>query len=227
MQEEIVRKEIKLADSIILASDKDDISSLRLDLEINGHKFLFKPPRYKDHLHLIVEHAKILAEIANIQPNLLVPDLELLSTEGKWFDWTKISKKAFSSLSIIDKIENTIFYLIDIENSDIDMSKFKPSFSFLTKNFTYFKERELERIKQYKYNYILEQFSNNATLLDIQRLFAFICLLNELIVKKNIRVLLERVYKLQGNKSAMSPTSSDSSGKNTDGQEDEFILPAL
>jgi len=220
--ESMVLKDIKLEDSVILASDKEGNDLLRFRIQFGDFYFLFKPPSYRKHLQLIISHAKIIAKIASIFPQMLVPDLELLEKEGSWFDWAKLSEKAFMSLEIISMIEDAVFELMDIEHTEVPKDGYKvPIF---TRARGFFDRQYLQNFHNLcRFRYIRNKFEESAKIVDIQKLFTFLCLLNETI-KKNGEFLLRNVYRIQ-KQTMEKPESSSGSGNHMGTIVDMFMMP--
>jgi hypothetical protein len=104
---------ITLDDHVILAVDTDNKELLRFNIKIGDRDFIFKAPTYRQHQHLLVQHAEIIALIANLFPNMLIPDMEMVEKKGLWFDWSKITEKAFYSRVVTKRIEKALFLLLD------------------------------------------------------------------------------------------------------------------
>ena len=198
MNEEIIQN-IKLEDDMILAVDENEVELLRFQFTFDNCIFKFKAPTYRQHRILLINYARIITELANIFPQLIYPDLELLKNENKWFDWKKITSKAFSSRTVIKLIEKTLIMLLDIPKNG------NPIFSLY---------------KRLKY---IRLFKNKLNIFQMQKLFAFMISIED-IVKKNLAFHLEKIYNLPQKTSTPKPTSCTGSTKTTDGKVQDFIM---
>lgn len=198
MNDEIV-KNIKLEDDVILAVDENENELLRFEIKIGEYNYKFRAPSYREHRQLLINYANILTEIANIMPNLLLPDLEMLKNENKWFNWKELSKRAFTSNRVIKLIENIIIMLIDIPKG---------------------KTLIHTMINRFKY---IRRLKKDLTIFQFQRLFAFIVCI-ESIVKKNIEFHLEKIYNIT-TMTTQRHISSNGSMNDMDGRRPDSITP--